>query len=115
MKRRAHKFLTLLLLLGFVTQPLQVQARVSSNATPPCPMQMQQQMEHHGMAKHLDCADHSSQLCADCELCGHSGGALTSPVAMANLVHGATPMIDTYHGLLVSISLPVDSPPPRIL
>jgi hypothetical protein len=113
MKHGMHKLLTLLLLLGFVTQPL-LQARAISNVTPPCPMHMQQ-MEHHAMAKQPDCAGHSSQLCADCELCAHSGGALTSSFEMNNLALGVASVIDTYRSLFVSIALSVDSPPPRNL
>lgn len=108
MKRRAHKFLTLLLLLGFVTQPLLVQARAITHATPPCPMQMQQQMGHHDMAQQGDCAD--------CELCGQSAGSMLAPLSSTNVTaYGGVAVIDTYRGAFVSIALPVDSPPPRTL
>jgi hypothetical protein len=114
MKRGLHKLLTLLLLLGFATQPLLLQARAISHATPPCPMQMQQQMGHHDMAQQGDCANHAA--CADCELCGQSAGSMLAPLSSTNVpAYDGVAAIDTYRGAFVSIALTVDSPPPRTL
>lgn len=115
MKRGAHTFFTLFLLLGFAAQPLLVQARVIDASPSPCPMPMQQ-MAHGDMAAHADCANHSNQLCSDCDLCSlSSSSALPSLSIWNEPAPGSTSVSDSYRGAFVSIALPVDSPPPRNL
>lgn len=116
MKRRLSRLFALLMLLNLAVQPLLVQARAVQNTAPPCPMQMQQQMGHHDMAAHSDCAGHSIDLCASCDLCGHSGGNAFLPTSLFDgPVSSSAVMDDAYHRVFVSITLPVDSPPPRSL
>jgi hypothetical protein len=113
MKHRIAKLLSLLMLLSLAAQPLLVQARAMA---PPCQMQMMQQMAQQGMTMHSDGVCHSDGQCADCDLCGHSGGsALLHLSLFDNAVHGTTTVADTYRVVFISIALPVDSPPPRSL
>ncbi len=114
MTRRIRKLFILFLLLGFTAQPVLAQLLASRDATPPCPMQMMQQMDHHGMQQHNDCASHAGKICIDCDLCGHiSSGVVSYPLFMVGLRSGTAPT-DSFRSAFVSIALPVDSPPPRI-
>ncbi len=115
MTRRIRKLFILFLLLGFTAQPVLAQALASRDATPPCPMQMVQQMDHHGMPQHSDCASHAGKVCIDCDLCGHaSSGFVSGPIFLDGLRSGSEPG-DSFRSAFASIALPVDSPPPRIL
>lgn len=116
MTRRIRKLFILFLLLGFTAQPLLAQALASQqNATPPCPMQMQQQMDHHGMPQHGDCASHAGKVCINCDLCGHTSNGVVSGLIFLDGLHSGSAPADSFRSAFVSIALPVDSPPPRIL
>ena len=115
MTYRIRKLLTLLLLLGFAIQPVLAQAFALRDVSSPCPMQMAMaQIDQHVM-QHTDCTKHADMICADCELCGHTvSSMLYSPVYPIG-PHGDSELIDTIRSAFISITLPVDSPPPRIL
>lgn len=115
MTRRIRKLFILFLLLGFTAQPVLAQALASWNATPPCPMQMMQQMDHHGMSQHNDCASHAGKVCIDCDLCGHASSSAVSVPILLDAPGSRSELANIFRSAFVSIALPVDSPPPRIL
>jgi len=116
MKHHAKKLLILFLLLALTSQPLLAQVRVLRDVTLPCPISMmQQQMQHHEMKQHGDCAAHAGNVCIDCDLCGHANSSVISQPFSAIGMHGDSEPADQFRSAFSSISLPVDSPPPRSL
>jgi len=113
MKHGAKKLLSIFLLLAIVAQPLVVQARAAQPAHPPCPMQMSGAMAQHGKMAHSDCASHAGKACSACDLCSQCTASAVPQIQLSAPTTANALVADAYTNAFLSITLPVDSPPPR--